>query len=185
MHLLCGTPIDRQTARHWTKLNAVPPDMCLMTIMLALLAVSPTWFVNLGGKTLRTDAMWPDIAYYTRYSMVWLTLIQLPTWSQATAVQGIRQPFPKSAPTVTRHFVPRSFRTHVISYHFGHFIPTFIFNLVISYPVWSFRTHFVPSLVISYLLLLFSRKPFLSFRTYFFTVSYPSHFVPEVISYPF
>ena len=94
---------------------------------------------------------------------------------------------------VTGHFVPRSFRTQVISYHFGHFVPTFIFNLVISYPVWSFRTHFVPSLVISYLLLLFSRKPFWSFRTYcsfllFRTqvISYPksfcthfSHFVPR------
>ena len=75
---------------------------------------------------------------------------------------------------VIGHFVPRSFRTQVI--------------WVISYPllfsIWSFRTHFVPSLVISYLLLLFSRKPFWSFRTYFFTVSYPSHFVPIlVISY--
>ena len=84
----------------------------------------------------------------------------------------------------------RSFRTQVISYQFGHFVPTFIFNLVISYPVWSFCTHFVPSLVISYLLLLFSRKPFWSFRTYFLlfrtqVISYPksvrtrfSHFVP-------
>ena len=43
---------------------------------------------------------------------------------------------------VTGHFVPRSFRTQVISYHFGHFVLTFIFNLVISYPVWSFRTCF-------------------------------------------
>ena len=97
---------------------------------------------------------------------------------------------------VTGHFVPRSFRTQVISYHFGHFVPTFIFNLVISYPVWSFRTHFVPSLVISYLLLLFSRKPFWSFRSYFLlfrtqVISYPksfrtrSHFEPIlVISYP-
>ena len=92
---------------------------------------------------------------------------------------------------VTGHFVPRSFRTQVISYRFGHFVPTFIFNLVISYPVWSFRTHFVPSLVISYLLLQFSRKPFWSFRTYFYlfrtqVISYPksfrthfSHFVPR------
>ena len=82
---------------------------------------------------------------------------------------------------VTGHFVPRSFRTQVISYHF-----------------WSFRTHFyfqfghfVPSLVISYLLLLFARKPFWSFRTYFLlfrtqVISYPksfrthfSHFVPR------
>ena len=85
---------------------------------------------------------------------------------------------------VTGHFIPRSFRTQVISYHFGHFVPTFIFNLVISYPVWLFRTHFVPSLVISYLLLLFSRELFWSFRTCFFTVLYPNHFVPEVISYP-
>ena len=92
---------------------------------------------------------------------------------------------------VTGHFVPRSFRTQVISYRFGHFVPTFIFNLVISYPVWSFRTHFVSSLVISYLLLQFSRKPFWSFRTYFLlfrtqVISYPksfrthfSHFVPR------
>ena len=93
--------------------------------------------------------------------------------------------------TVTGHFVPKSFRTQVISYHFGHFAPTFIFNFVISYPIWSFRTHFVPSLVISYLLLLFSRKPFWSFRTYFFYCFVPksfrtrSHFVPIlVISYP-
>ena len=61
---------------------------------------------------------------------------------------------------VIGHFVPRSFCTQVISYHFGHFVPTFIFSLVISYPLWSFRTHFIPSLVISYLLLLFSRKLF-------------------------
>ena len=103
---------------------------------------------------------------------------------------------PRLVPLVTGHFVPRSFRTKVISYHFGHFVPIFIFNLVISYPVWSFRTHFVPSLVISYLLLPFSRKPFWSFRTYFLlfrtqVISYPksfrtrSHFVPIlVISYP-
>ena len=90
---------------------------------------------------------------------------------------------------VTGHFVPRSFRTQVISYHFGHFVPNFIFNLVISYPVWSFRTHFVPSLVISYLLVLFSRKPFWSFRTYFLlfvpkSFRIRSHFVPIlVISY--
>ena len=84
---------------------------------------------------------------------------------------------------VTGHFVPRSFRTQVISYHFGHFIPTFIFDLVISYPVWSFRTqfsHFV----------LFSRKPFWSFRTYFLlfrtqVILYPKSFRPIlVISYP-
>ena len=93
--------------------------------------------------------------------------------------------------TVTSHFVPRSFRTQVISYHFGHFVPTFIFNLVISYPVWSFRTHFSPSVVISYLLLLFCKKLFGSFRTYFLlfrtqVISYPksfrthfSHFVPR------
>ena len=91
---------------------------------------------------------------------------------------------------VTGHFVPRSFRTQVISYHFGHFVPTF-FNLVISYPVWSFRTHFVPNLVISYLLLLFSGKPFWWFRTNFLlfrtqVISYPksfrthfSHFIPR------
>ena len=42
----------------------------------------------------------------------------------------------------------RSFRTQVISYHFGQFVPTFIFDLVSSYPVWSFRTQlsrFVPT----------------------------------------
>ena len=38
--------------------------------------------------------------------------------------------------SVTGHLVPRSFRTLVISYHFGHLVPTFIFSLVISYPVW-------------------------------------------------
>ena len=75
-------------------------------------------------------------------------------------------------------FGNRSSRTQVISYHFGHFVPNFIFNLVISYPGWSFRTHFVPSLVISYLLLLFSRKPFWSFCTYFLL------FRTQVISYP-
>ena len=67
----------------------------------------------------------------------------------------------------------RSFRTQIISYP-SHFVPC-----------WSFRSHFyfqfghfVPSLVISYLLLLFSRKPFWSFRTYFVL------FRTEVISYP-
>ena len=66
-----------------------------------------------------------------------------------------------------------SFRTQVISYP-SHFVP-----------FWSFCTHFyfqfshfVPSLVISYLLLLFSRKPFCSFRTYFLL------FRTQVISYP-
>ena len=69
---------------------------------------------------------------------------------------------------VTGHFVPRSFRTHFY-FQFGHFIPSF----------WSFRTHFVPSLVISYLLLLFYRKPFSSFRTYFLLFrprSFRTHF---------
>ena len=84
---------------------------------------------------------------------------------------------------VTCHFVPRSFRTQVISYRFGHFVPTFIFNLVISYLVWPFRTHFVPSLVISYLLLQFSRKQFWSFRTYFYCFVRKS-FRTQVISYP-
>ena len=46
--------------------------------------------------------------------------------------------------TVTGHFVPRSFRTQVISFHFDHFVPTFIFSLVISYPV----GHFVPTFTI-------------------------------------
>ena len=76
------------------------------------------------------------------------------------------------------HFVHRSFRTQVISYHFGHFVPTFIFNLVISYPVRPIRIHFILSLVISYLLLRFSRKPFWSFRTYFLL------FCTQVIPYP-
>ena len=49
MLLLCGTPIDRQTSRHWTKFNTVPSDMCFMTIILTLLTVAPTWFMNLGG----------------------------------------------------------------------------------------------------------------------------------------
>ena len=75
---------------------------------------------------------------------------------------------------VTGHFVPRSFRTQVISYHFGHFVPTFIFNLVISYPVWSFRTYFYYSL----------ENRFGHFVPIFY-FSYPSHFVSEVISYPF
>ena len=79
---------------------------------------------------------------------------------------------------VTGHFVPRSFRTQVISYHFGYFVPTFIFNLVISYPGWSF----VP---ISY--------PVWSFCTffYYFLENRFGHFVPifllfrtQVISYP-
>ena len=95
-------------------------------------------------------------------------------------------------PEVNGHFVPRSFRTQVVSYHRGHFVSIFIFKLIISYPVWSLRT----SLVISYLLLLFSRKPCWSFRTYFLlfrtqVISYPksfhtrSHFVPIlVISFP-
>ena len=84
---------------------------------------------------------------------------------------------------VTSHFVPRSFRTKVISYHFGHFVPTFIFNLVISYPF----SHFIP---ISY--------PVWSFHYYFyyFLENRFGHFVPifycfvpksfrtQVISYP-
>ena len=89
-----------------------------------------------------------------------------------------------------------SLGAHVISYP-GHFVPkSFRTILVISYPllfsIWSFRTQFSHFVPISY--------PVRSFRTYFhyflenrfghfvpifFTVSYPSHFVPEVISYPF
>ena len=42
----------------------------------------------------------------------------------------------------------RSFRTQVISYHFGHFVPTFIFNLVISYPFRTQFGHFVPTFII-------------------------------------
>ena len=52
--------------------------------------------MNLGGKALKTGSMWPDTAYYRRYSTVWLTLIQLPAWSRATAVQGMSQPFPRA-----------------------------------------------------------------------------------------
>ena len=37
--------------------------------------------------------------------------------------------------TITDHFVPRSFRTQVISYHFSYLVPIFILNLVILYPV--------------------------------------------------
>ena len=85
--------------------------------------------------------------------------------------------------TVSGHFVPRSFRTILVT--------------VTSYPLLfsfvSFRnkfSHFVPSLVISYLHLYFYLKLFWSFRTHFFSISYPrhfvhSHFVPSlVISYP-
>ena len=88
---------------------------------------------------------------------------------------------------VTGHFVPSSFRTQVISYHFGHFVPILIFNLVISYPVWSFRTyfyyflenrdgHFVP---IFYMCCIVPK----SFRTRshfvpILVISYPGHFVP-------
>ena len=94
------------------------------------------------------------------------------------------------------HWGNRSFRTQIISYpshfvlfwsfpthfyfQFGHFVPSLVISI-----------HFVPSLVISYLLLLFSRKPFWSFRTYCLlfrtqVISYPksfrthfSHFVPR------
>ena len=73
---------------------------------------------------------------------------------------------------VTGHFVPRSFHSQVISYHFGHFVPTFIFNLVISYPVWSFRTHFGHFVPVSYQVW--------SFPTYFyyFLENRFGHFVP-------
>ena len=86
---------------------------------------------------------------------------------------------------VSSHFVPRSFRTQVISYHFDHFILTFIFNLVISYTVLSFRTyfhifiynyfdHFVPSFY------NFVPKSFRTQRHFVpsLVISYPSHFVP-------
>ena len=87
---------------------------------------------------------------------------------------------PTKNQNVFGHNIEVIMRKPVILYpgHFCHFVPTFIFNLIISYPVWSFRTHFVPSLVISYLLLLFSRKPFWSVRTYFLL------FGTQVISYP-
>ena len=79
-------------------------------------------------------------------------------------------------------FVPRTFRTQVISYHFDHFEPIFIFILVISYPVWSFCAqfgHFVPTFIFLF------RPQFLhQFRTQ--VISYPesfrtqfSHFVPR------
>ena len=85
----------------------------------------------------------------------------------------------------------QSFRTQVISYHFGHFVPTFIFILVISYPVWSFRTqfgHFVPTYVYIFLKSLWSfHTQYLHVRTQ--VISYPesfhthcSHFVPRSFS---
>ena len=132
---------------------------------------------NVTGRSYDSVAHWSECSHDMRE-----VLVRVPVGPYAFS-------FPVTF-VVTGHFVPRSFRTQVISYHFGHFVPTFIFNLVISYPVWSFRTHFVPSLVISYLLLLFSRKRFghfvpifLLFRTQ--VISYPksfrthfSHFVP-------
>ena len=86
---------------------------------------------------------------------------------------------------VVNHFVPRSFRTQVISYLLWSFHTYF---LVISYPVTtiSYPGHFVPILVISYLGQLGTKWLYggqivpKSFRTLF------GHFVPTVvISYPF
>ena len=61
--------------------------------------------------------------------------------------------FSNSKYLVASHFVPRSFRTQVISYVFWSFRTYF---LVISYPVTtiSYPGHFVPILVISYLVQL-------------------------------
>ena len=82
------------------------------------------------------------------------------------------------------HFVPRSFRTQVISYLLWSF-RTYV--LVISYPVTtiSYPGHFVPILVISYLGQVGTKWLYggqfvpKSFRTLF------GHFVPIlVISYP-
>ena len=139
---------------------------------------------------------WVLVCLTYQYLLVWRA--HLKSWDWRPAIPGITKGRMSmliliyvTIPLVTGHFVPRSFRTQVISYHFGHFIPTFIFNLVISYPVWSICSHFVPSLVISYLFLLFPEKPFWSFRTYFLlfrtqVISYPksfrthfSHFVPR------
>ena len=85
--------------------------------------------------------------------------------------------------TITDHFVPRSFRTQVISYHFGYFVPTLIFNLVILYPVWS-----LPVLV-SYLHLLesesfrpLSRSPLSRFAHFPFR---PESFHPRIVSSTF
>ena len=84
-----------------------------------------------------------------------------------------------------------SFRTQVISYHYGHFthfyfqFGHFIPSLVISYPVWSFRTyfyyflencfgHFVP------IFYCFVPKSFRT-RSHFvpiLVISYPGHFEP-------
>ena len=86
---------------------------------------------------------------------------------------------------VYSHFVPRSFRTQVISYHFGHFVPfwsfrsQFYFHFGNFVLVWSFRTkfgHFVPTFIFLFKIILV-----ISFRVV--TFSYPSHFVPRVISY--
>ena len=54
------------------------------------------------------------------------------------------------------HFVPKPFRTHVISYHFGHFVPT-LFILVILCQIWSFSIqfgHFVPTFIFSFKIIL-------------------------------
>ena len=58
----------------------------------------------------------------------------LTVWSESSLCA---QWVAKDDKTITDHFVPRSFRTQGISYHFGYFVPTFIFNLVILYSVWS------------------------------------------------
>ena len=81
---------------------------------------------------------------------------------------------------VASHFVPRSFRTQVISYLLWSFRTYF---LVILYPVTtiSYPGHFVPILVISYLVQLGTKWLFggqfvpKSFRTLF------GHFVPSLV----
>ena len=77
---------------------------------------------------------------------------------------------------VSGHFVPWSFRTQVISCHFGyfyfqfgHFIPT----SVISFPVWILCTRFNVF-----------RQNYLVILYQFLAVSYPRHFVPKVVSLP-
>ena len=78
----------------------------------------------------------------------------------------IKRNYKFQSDSVTGHFLPRSFRTQVISFRFGHFVPTL-------FSIWSFCTqsgHFVP---ISY--------PVWSLRIYFYYVPENrfGHFVPN------
>ena len=85
----------------------------------------------------------------------------------------------------------RSFRIQVISYPLAsHFVLFWSFHIHFYFQFGHFVPILYPVLVISYLLLLFSRKPFWSFRTYFLlfrtqVILHPksfrthfSHFVP-------